>query len=146
MQLTWTFFVDRSCGSLLVPEALRLAGEAVEVHDDHFEQDTPDEIWLPVVSRLDRLVITKDSAIAKNRIQRLLVASNGTRLFALTSATISGPEMAEAFSRAVPSMRRLADRTEPPFIVKVYRDGKASLWKNSSSLLEELKSFRSRRS
>lgn len=37
-----TYFVDRSLGSHDVPAALRAAGPIVEVHDDHFTQDTTD--------------------------------------------------------------------------------------------------------
>jgi hypothetical protein len=42
----WTFFVDRSLGGRVVAEALRAAGEAVEVHDDHFAVDAADQTWL----------------------------------------------------------------------------------------------------
>jgi hypothetical protein len=141
MVAPWTFFVDRSCGAQLVPEALRNAGEIVEVHDDLFPQDAADEDWVPVVSDNDRLVITKDSAIARNRLQRLMVAANRTRLFVLTFAGIPGPEMAEVTACAAAKMRRLAARAEPPFIAKVHRDGRVQLWKDGGALLEELKAF-----
>jgi hypothetical protein len=36
-------FVDRSVGKYHVPEALRLAGVKVRIHDDHFDPTTPDE-------------------------------------------------------------------------------------------------------
>ena len=43
------FFVDRSLGKRDVPEALRRAGETVEIHDDHFAPDAKDADWLSVV-------------------------------------------------------------------------------------------------
>jgi hypothetical protein len=43
----FTFFIDRSLGSGLVPEALRRENERVVVHDDHFrQQDVADVVWL----------------------------------------------------------------------------------------------------
>lgn len=42
----YTFFVDRSLGRKKVAEPLRGAGEAVEIHDDHFGQDVEDVVWL----------------------------------------------------------------------------------------------------
>lgn len=41
-----TFFVDRSLGTWLVPDALREAGARVEKHADHFAEDCPDQAWL----------------------------------------------------------------------------------------------------
>ena len=41
-QPEFTLFVDRSLGKHLVAEALRLAGAAVEIHDDHFPVDARD--------------------------------------------------------------------------------------------------------
>ena len=45
----WIFFVDRSLGGHVVAQALREAGEQVEVHDDHFARDATDETWLAEV-------------------------------------------------------------------------------------------------
>jgi hypothetical protein len=44
-------FLDRSLGKHIVAEALRQAGAAVEVHDDHFLQDARDEEWLREVGQ-----------------------------------------------------------------------------------------------
>jgi PIN like domain len=43
--------------------ALRVAGAQIEVHDDHFPQDAPDELWLPEVGRRGWAVLTKDDRI-----------------------------------------------------------------------------------
>jgi uncharacterized protein with PIN domain len=59
-----TFFVDRSLGRRL-GIALREAGWNVELHDDHFKDDTPDEKWLEEVGKKGWVVLTKDKAIRK---------------------------------------------------------------------------------
>jgi hypothetical protein len=38
------FFIDRSLGRRVIPNALRDAGARVEVHDDHFSQDAQDQV------------------------------------------------------------------------------------------------------
>jgi len=55
----WTFFVDRSLGGRVVADALRVAGEAVEVHDDHFARDAPDQLWLAEVGAKYRLAVAR---------------------------------------------------------------------------------------
>jgi hypothetical protein len=96
-------FLDRSLGAVVVAEALREAGEAVEVHDDHFAQDAPDEEWLPEVARRGWIAVTKDNAIRRGFLQRLAVAQAGARLFVFTPGKMTGPEMGAALVTAAPT-------------------------------------------
>ncbi len=57
------FFIDRSLGKLDVPGALRAAGYQCKIHDEHFEQQTDDEIWLAAVAAERWIVLTKDERI-----------------------------------------------------------------------------------
>jgi PIN like domain len=43
------FSLDRSLGKHIVADALRQAGAAVEMHNDHFRQDASDVEWLRAV-------------------------------------------------------------------------------------------------
>ncbi len=47
----YVFFIDRSLGSIVVPEALRHAGVHVEIHASHFADNTPDTDWLSHVGQ-----------------------------------------------------------------------------------------------
>ena len=74
------FFADRDLGSLF-PQILSDAGIHVERHDDHFPNNTPDDIWLQATDagchsvwttasslpRIDHLVEVdpKDSGVAE---------------------------------------------------------------------------------
>ncbi|MEH2115252.1 hypothetical protein [Nostoc sp.] len=49
--------------------------------------------------------------------------------------------MAEIFLKAIGSMQRFIRKHPAPFIAKIYRDGKVSMWKNDQILIEELKRF-----
>lgn len=75
-----TFFVDRSLG-LGVANALRAAGVAVEVHQDHFKDDAPDAEWLTEVGRLCWVVLTKDKAIRRKQVEREAVLAADLRIF-----------------------------------------------------------------
>jgi PIN like domain len=54
------FFVDRSLGRRVIPDALRAAGAPVELHDNHFPQDAQDQMWLPEAGKRGRIGLTKD--------------------------------------------------------------------------------------
>ena len=55
-----TLFLDRSLGRVVVADALRAQGAAVEIHGDHFRHDTADEVWLTEIARRGWIVLTKD--------------------------------------------------------------------------------------
>ena len=48
----------------MVAEALRAAGEQVEVHDDHFARDASDETWLGEVGAEGWVVLTRTIGFA----------------------------------------------------------------------------------
>ena len=120
------FFIDRSLGRKQVAQALREAGATVEVHDDHFPQATPDVDWLAEVGRRGWVVLSKDERILRNRIERTALEAARVRAFFLTQQDITGQEMAELFSNALPGMTRRAVSEPAPFIFTISRSGKFS--------------------
>jgi hypothetical protein len=65
---TLVFFIDHSLGTRAVANALREAGARVEVLEDHFPQDTDDEVWIQVARR-GWVILTKDVAIRKRSLE-----------------------------------------------------------------------------
>lgn len=120
------FFIDRSLGRKYVAQALREAGAVVEVHDDHFPQTTPDVDWLAEVGRRGWVVLSKDERIRRNRIEREALEAAHVRAFFLTQQDITGQEMAELFSNALPGMTRRAVSEPAPFIFTISHSGKFS--------------------
>jgi hypothetical protein len=59
----YTFYVERSLGGKVVPDALVNAGLKIERHQKHFEQDAEDVEWLPFCGTNGWVVLTKDKAI-----------------------------------------------------------------------------------
>jgi predicted nuclease of predicted toxin-antitoxin system len=123
------FFIDRSLGKSHVVNALRDMGELVEIHDQYFNQATPDTDWLPVVASKGWIVLTADKKIAHRRLEMMAVQNSGARMFVLVSGNLSGSEMAQIFVQAVPSMKSFIAKTSAPFIAKIHKDGKVKAWK-----------------
>jgi uncharacterized protein with PIN domain len=66
-----TFFLDRQLGRHKMSGILRIAALNVEIHDDHFEQDAPDEEWLMVAGQKGWIVVTRDEQIRYRESRRL---------------------------------------------------------------------------
>lgn len=111
MDPTPTFFIDRSLGRRQVAQGLKDAGLQVEIHDDHFDQAAEDTVWLVEIARRGWLMLTKDKNIGYRPLERLAV-----------------------FVEASPRIHAHADTTEPPYIAKVYRDGRVETWKRGDDL------------
>src|SRR5450759_5020528 len=81
-----TFFVDASMGRSL---GRRLAAEGLRVvlHDDEFEQGTPDQEWLPVVGARGWVVLTKDSRLRFRPLEKEALIAANVRVFVFTGAT-----------------------------------------------------------
>ena len=88
--MTPVFFVDRSLGKHDVPNALRAAGARVGVHDDHFPQDAPDEVWLPAVGRNGWAVLTSDDRIRYRQAEKSAATTAGVALFIFTGKSAGG--------------------------------------------------------
>jgi hypothetical protein len=121
------FFIDRSLGRKIVAQALRQAGETVEIHDDHFVADATDEDWLLEVGKRGWIVLTKDDRIRYRTTERTALATARVRAFVLTSSQLQGAEMAVAFLAALPRIKRLIAKHNPPFIGRVSRSGMVSM-------------------
>ena len=121
-----TFFIDRSLGQKIVAQALRAAGATVVVHDDRFPADAPDEEWLREVGRRGWVVLTRDKMIRYRDTERAAIIRAGVRAFVLRGKSLKGPEMGEAFVKALPAMVRLLAKRRPPFVATITSSGTIS--------------------
>ena len=126
---TPVFFLDRNLGRKIVPKLLREAGFVVEPQDDHFAQDTTDEVWLKEVGKRGWFVITLDERIRYRKLEQEAVRRHRVGMFLLVRWKGStGVALAEALARAKKAILRIAAKQRRPFIAKVYGDGRVSLW------------------
>jgi len=125
---TFVFFVDRSLGRKIIPEALRNANEVVKAHDDLFPQNTADTVWLAEAGRQGWLVLTKDTRIRYHANEIAALLNSGVRAFVLTArGDLTGAEMAEIFLKALASIKRVASENPAPFIARIPRDGSVEI-------------------
>lgn len=136
-----TFFVDRCLGSKSIVEMLQSTGINIEIHDQHFDKGAQDVDWLPEVGKRGWVVLTKDANIGKHTLERIAVTRAQVKMFVLASQSLSGTDMAAIFLKAIVAMQEFVREHPAPFIAKIYRDGKVSMWKDKQMLEEELKWF-----
>src|SRR5262245_51346725 len=116
----FTFFLDRGLGRHKISGALKAAGEAVEIHDDHFsDPTTPDEEWLRFVADRGWVAITKDAATRSNELMVLAATNVGIAAFILGNSNATGERMATALVQALPSVKAALRRFCLPLIARV---------------------------
>jgi hypothetical protein len=121
------FFTDANLGRHIVANALRHVGEQVRVCDEEFEPGTPDIVWLQRAGAEGWIVLTRDSRIRYRRNEKETLLAAGVRAFVLVSQNLPGPEMAEVFVKALPTIKRLCAKHVSPFIAHVQRGGYVEL-------------------
>lgn len=125
---SFVFFVDRSLGKNVVPDALVKAGIAVARHSDHFPENAPDVLWLQKCGQEGWIVLAKDKAIRTNEVERRALFNAGVAAFFLTSASATGEENANSIIKGLSKIAHLLEHQRRPFIAKINKDGKVELW------------------
>jgi hypothetical protein len=123
------FFTDRDLGNIF-PRILRDAGLTVERHDDHFDQNTTDEVWLPEVGRRGWIAISRNFRIRYQPHERDAVMRAGTSLF-LVIGKVPHQELAENFVATIGKVEQFLKSHRPPFIARVYRPSTEQIRKGS---------------
>lgn len=106
--------MGRAIGQRLAAEGLR-----VELHDDHFQQGTPDIVWLTEVGKRDWVVLTKDTRIRHRPAEKQALLGAGVRAFAFTSGSLSGAQMGDAIVKALPKMMALLASHPTAFVARI---------------------------
>ena len=108
-----TFFIDRSVGRRDVPNTLLLTGLDVvlmhELYPNGADQWISDDEWIEQVSALGYVALTKDPTILRSH--RSALERSTLRLFAIDSAKLTGPQMAERISL---HLNRVLQRARKP--------------------------------
>jgi uncharacterized protein (DUF433 family) len=81
------FFVDRGLGRYAVAVSLRQSGLAVEIHDDHFSDETEDVEWLCEAGRRGWIVLSKDSAMRRQELEVEMIKKAGAIVSRLRERT-----------------------------------------------------------
>jgi hypothetical protein len=126
------FFVDRSLGRHIVPDALRAAGATLhvmaDVYGERIGQGLADAEWLRDVGDKGWVVLIKDDRIRYRPAELEALTTAGVRAFCLTNANLRGAEMAQRFVDQLQKIQRIASEQPGPYIYGVYADGVRALW------------------
>ena len=123
------FFVDRSSGKQLA-EGLKELGLNVEKHDDHFEQNTLDYVWLEKCGEMNWVVISSDKAIKKNFLEKQALIKSNLASFFFTSANLTSQQQIEIVSKGLKRIANILESNKKPFIARLDKEGKVEIWIN----------------
>lgn len=125
------FLLDRSLGHHIVAGALRAAGLDVITLADHYgeqhAQQVPDEQWLSLAGQNDWIVLHKDDRIRRRPAELAAIQANRVRVFCITNANLTGPQMAERYLANLERIERAA-RRDGPYVYGVYEQTIIRLW------------------
>jgi hypothetical protein len=125
-----TFFVDRSSGKYELVDGLRALGLNVERHDDHFDSETLDPVWIAACGEKNWVIVSSDKAIKRNELEKAAILNAGVAALFFTSANITSAQQIEAFHKAGRRIANLITTTRRPFIARISQDGSVELWLN----------------
>jgi hypothetical protein len=125
------FFIDRSLGRHVVPDALRSAGATVhtmaDIYGERIGQGLADEDWLRDAGTRGWVVLMKDARVRRRPAELEALMQHDVRAFCLTNANLRGAEQAERFVTNLARIYRIA-ATPGPYIYGVYAGSVRLLW------------------
>jgi hypothetical protein len=131
-------FVDRCLGRFDVPDALRAAGATVEVHHDHFSDDSADPEWLPAVGKKGWLVLTNDRHFRHNYLELVAMFKGNVKAFVFSGKDVKGDKIGAIFVKSLRRIYDFAERFDAPFIANVSEGSGVSMPWHKSQLFDAL--------
>jgi uncharacterized protein with PIN domain len=122
-------FIDRNLGARVLPNALRLAGFSIVVHDEHFpgRQNVPDPEVIEECGKNGWALLTADSDLTRRWAKEVRAANIG--VFCQTNNT-QGPRL--WIPRIINAKARLTSayaRWNKPFIAFIHANPKGTIKK-----------------
>lgn len=112
-----TYFFDRTFGRSL-PLAFGLLGLDVELHDAHFAQNTPDDIWLPEVAVNGWVVMTEDR-LERNELATRAILDYGAACWIVRTSGLPRRRKAEFLLRHWDKIEETARQESAPYVVRL---------------------------
>lgn len=123
-----TLFIDRNSGGRIFRKLIEKEGISVVLHDDYFNQDTDDDVWLKEVSDRGWIMITCDfNTLRSPLFLRSLKLSEG-RVFLLNGLDGgSREEKARCVVNSYETILEVCRKREPPLFWRINREGRATV-------------------
>lgn len=124
-----TFFADRSSGKQLA-ERLKEIDLNIEKHDDHFEQNTLDVVWLEECGNRDWVIISSDKAIKKNFLEKQALMKSNLTSFFFTTANLISEQQFQIVEKAIKRIANVISSNKKPFIARLDKESGVEIWTN----------------
>lgn len=124
-----TFFADRSSGKQLA-ERLKEIDLNIEKHDDHFEQNTLDVVWLEECGNRDWVIISSDKAIKKNFLEKQALMKSNLASFFFTTANLTSEQQFQIVEKAIKRIANVISSNKKPFIARLDKESGVEIWTN----------------
>jgi hypothetical protein len=125
------FFIDRSLGRKLLPDALRAAGYTVHtmwsVYGPDAEQRIADVQWVTEGTEKGWVLLSKDDKMRRRSVELTAIEAAGARVFLLTNQQLASADQNAIFLDNIHRIIRLA-RKPGPYVYGVYRNRVERLW------------------
>ena len=119
-----TFFFDRSVGTTIPRTLQRLEMPArVERHNEHFDRDAPDDMWLPEVGAKGWTVLGYDWSYHLNQAELAAIRQYSIGVFYLWGPDARTWERVCSFAKAYDRILNAIASESRPFIFRVRQAG-----------------------
>lgn len=102
----------------------------IEKHDDYFEQNTLDIVWLEECGNRNWVVISSDKAIKKNFLEKQALMKSNLASFFFTTANLTSEQQFEIVEKAIKRMTNVIFSNKKPFIARLDKEGGVEIWIN----------------
>ena len=128
-------FLDRNLTSRILLQELRKAqitkdmGLDIRAHGEEFPEfntlrEVTDAEWLEEIGQRGWLILSRDLKIQYNQAEKQAIKDSRASFFAITAKNLPSTEMARFILKAMNRIVIFAEQHNPPFIARVYRDGR----------------------
>jgi hypothetical protein len=120
-------FIDRCAWSGALGRALTEAHISFVAHNDQFEHDTPDDIWLSAAADKGWLVVTRDQRIRYRANELAAMRRARLHVFVFTQGGLTGAETGGILVRCHAAMIRHAAQVTAPAFFSLTRSGEVNV-------------------
>ena len=118
-----TLYLDRNLGSKIVPSVLKREEIPFEIHDDHLDQNAPDEDWIELCARNGWVALTQDTKLKHNPLALAAIQISTAAIFTIRFRRVTGTLMGELIAEFYIDICRFCGKTMRPFLATISRSG-----------------------
>jgi predicted nuclease of predicted toxin-antitoxin system len=123
----YSIFIDRNSGGKTFRDILTSTGITVVLHDDLFDKNTPDEVWLKEVVAHGHIVVTGDKDVTHRILFLKQLVASKAYVFILYGLNGASPQgKAGCVLSALDKIAELLKSGEPPALWKIGKDNRVA--------------------